>query len=390
MIATSPRVAAAFALLTSLAAPAAADQLVVPDDYTWIQQAIDAAAPGDVILVKDSAGALNSQPLIIDKPLTIVGQPFLELEVTECANFPIPNGAVWLDGPGSGTVTLIGLRRENAGFDCPWPAPFVGGGGFDALHVYDSDLLPASGGQTGSGNAGVAIDADVARVLVVNSTIRGGSNNDYDCYGMYGDAGTAIRLPGGTVVAVDSTITGGQGYYTCCTYCDCPTDLSGWLGQGGTGVEAAVLWSLRSTVEGGEGAMVSAHPSQSSGSGTPCCQLPSGDAMIVGQHLVLDGDLLLGSGPMLQGEDWVLSWELSSPLAQLFWSTAPGGPLSTAHGVVLLDLATLVDLGPIPGGTGQLTVTIPSDPVIIGGEVVVQAFGVGSGLSQPVLTAVVP
>lgn len=372
-----------------LASPSAADVLVVPDEYATIAAAIAAAAPGDVVLVHDSAGVPNGEPVIIDKPLTLVGEPWLELESYECADHPIPNGAVWLDGPGAGTVTLIGLRRKGPGLDCLWPAPFIGGGGFEALHIYDSEIQASNGGQTGAGQAGVTVDADVARVVVVNSVVRGGSVGDADCAGMPSDAGTAIRLPGGTVVAIDSTIVGGQAVFTCCTFCDCPDDPASLKGHGGLGVEAGLLYTARSTVRGGPGAQYGAYAS-ASGQPVSCAPLPGGQAMLVGSHVVFTGDLLQGSGPMHQGEGWLLSSDLSSPSNRLFWSSGVSAPLSTGYGLTLLDLAFLVDLGHLPAGPQQLVIQVPTDTYLVGLQVVLQALGSQTGLSLPVLTAVVP
>ncbi|GEM_PF-3137941 len=379
------------ALLMLVPAEAVCSQLVVPDNYAKIQDAIDAAAAGDVILVKNSQGQASNIPVIIDKALTIVGEPYLELEVVECGNYPIPFGAVWLAGPGSGTVTLIGLRTEIPGYDCVWPAPFVAGGGFDALHIYDSDMRPANGGQTGTGYAGHAIDVDVNRVVVVNSTITGGSVRDYDCGGMPGvSAGTAIRLPGGTVVALDSTLVGGSGISTCCTYCSCPPDLTGINGVGGVAVEAALLYSAGTSITGGSGAEYLAYLGGVSGQPPSCGYLADGAAMVVGSSVSLSGDFLGSSGPLVQGLSWTLSWDLSSPMNELFWSPNLGAPTQTPWGLTFLDLSFLVDIGPLPPGPGRVTIQVPNDPFIAGVEVVVQVLGSSSGLSLPVLTAVVP
>ncbi len=86
-----------------LASPAIAGQLIVPDQYMEVQEAIDAANPGDVIIIKGH----NSNQIVIDKSLTLVGQfvpggSSLPSISAYSAGLTLPP-AITLAGPGSGT-----------------------------------------------------------------------------------------------------------------------------------------------------------------------------------------------------------------------------------------------------------------------------------------------
>ena len=58
----------AFLVLTAFASVSAAKTIYVPDDYLTIQSAVNAASPGDTIIVRDG---LYNEHVIVNKQLTI-------------------------------------------------------------------------------------------------------------------------------------------------------------------------------------------------------------------------------------------------------------------------------------------------------------------------------
>lgn len=385
-------------IVATLASPAAlASQVIVPDDFPLIQQAVDAAAPGDVILIRNVPGVQGNNPVIVDKPLSLVGYPTFQLTSFDCAGPGAgAHGALWLSGPGAGTVRVIGMT--NIGFnDCVYPPPAIGGGGFEALHVYDSTLVGTQGGQTGSGYSGQAIDVDVDRLVLTDCTVTGGGMKGYDaCSQVLDHAGAAVRVVGGTVVAVGCKITGGSGIQTFCCDCSCPDDMMTLVGQGGAGVEAAELYQAYSIIEGGEGATFVARP-QSGPVSVLCGQLPDGPALVVDDQVVLTGELLvlLGDGLMHLGQTTTIMWSYAGSGSQADFVSlyaAPGvaAPLLTQHGQVFLDLAALSFIGSYHSSLATAQLPVPNDPKLIGMDLALQAYSGNQGLSTPVFTAVVP
>lgn len=61
--------------MTTLAAPAMAATITVPDDYSSVTDAIDAASPGDTVLIRSGTYTLSSALIEVNKPdLTIIGE----------------------------------------------------------------------------------------------------------------------------------------------------------------------------------------------------------------------------------------------------------------------------------------------------------------------------
>ena len=198
-----------------MAAPAlGAGEIHVPGDYPSVQDAINAASAGDTIIVQ----LASTGPLVIDKPLTIVGDPSLKLY---SGSYPCVSGTwehpVTLAGPGSGSVALVNVVAVNwPVLGCLFtPAPIVGTG-FDELHIVSSNLQAPEAGLTGSGQGTPCIEVDVPTVFVVDSVVIGGNDDDDSapCYGWF--PGSLAGYPGidnptGTVIAMDSEVRGGDG-----------------------------------------------------------------------------------------------------------------------------------------------------------------------------------
>ncbi|GEM_PF-415339 len=92
---------AALLCMTTLAAPAMAATITVPDDYSSIQAAIDAASSGDTVLIRSGVYTLSSEQIMIrDKSdLTITGEDRDSVIIEsgdsgdECCYFTLRTGA---------------------------------------------------------------------------------------------------------------------------------------------------------------------------------------------------------------------------------------------------------------------------------------------------------
>ena len=90
---------ASASLAAILAAGSTPAQIEVPGDYATLQAAITAAAPGSTIVVTTP---VLQGPIVIDKPLTIIGDPVANLGTEGPCFSPIPV-PIELAGPGGGT-----------------------------------------------------------------------------------------------------------------------------------------------------------------------------------------------------------------------------------------------------------------------------------------------
>ena len=249
-------------LLGLTAASIEAGQIHVPGDYVVLQDAIDAALPGDVILIDGG----SHPPVVIDTPVYLVGyasnrpllRPYLAGEAPPGGQQP----PVHLSGPGLEGVTLSGIDIGGA-TDGGWffdNVPAITGGGFDELRLLHCDVrAPGWDGATGTEPvARPALDVDVSYLLVEDSTVVGGVAvtdffwADPDVPG----GGAGIRCTG-DVAVFDSTVRGGPGLDV--TFDDglfAPDGCDGVTGgRGGPGiVTSGKLYRGRSTIQGGPGA----------------------------------------------------------------------------------------------------------------------------------------
>lgn len=355
-----------------------AQVLEVPGDHATIQAALDAAPPGAVIV-------------------TLVGDPAPQLEGGGPPPPEYPWGLpVWtppilLYGPGSGEVVLS--RIDTGAFVATSYSvrPALYGGGFDELHVYDSEIIaPDVGSMDGLGFGQSAIDTDVPFVVIERSRVKG-SRTDIDdaCIGNPGSWSPApgIRTPG-EVVVLESHVSGGDTgifrYQPWPTPDDCePANCPSF--PGGIGIECATLLRDGSTIEGGRGArwITCFDPV------VVCCESEPGAATFVTFDIPL-GDDLGGSGPIVLGRSYDLDFQAPGPVGELFLSLGLDPPFVVPGlGLNFLEPATTVSLGTVTT-PGHRTLRIPMSATLLGRTLAFQLVDPVVGYSRPVASVVHP
>jgi hypothetical protein len=382
----------ALCLLGVCASLVSAEEIHVPGDYPDLKTAVRWASAGDVILV--STGVIQD-PVVIDKSLTILGDPVLKIGVKcgfdpICTLCPPADHGFRLEGPGAGRV-VIG-NAVSFHLDCFWPASVIGGGGFEELHVFNS-TFSATIALSGVANGFSTIKVDVPHVLIDGSEVVGGKPDADDCYGdghLPSEIYAAIEAPASEVTILSSRISGGgdSHFYCCMGGCTCPAELPSG-GDGGHGVVAnAVFVDSASVVTGGEGSTFFAKLS-SSDPGVQCGTKPDGAAFVAGAVHPLPG-AIAGSGVTPLGGTFTLTFNVPGPLAVLFVSPQIRAPVHI-HGAGFSYLASPLFVGPIPSGAPQsLGFPVPPSAALLGLEGGFQIFDATLGLTAPAVCLLAP
>lgn len=359
-------------------------QIHVPGDFAEVQDAIDAASPGDVIVVHGGTFA----SITIDKPLTLLGSPAPLFEPTSSGSGYL--SPIRLAGPGSGEVVLSNVRTDGiaVGLSHSLTTAGIGGGGFDELHVYDSDIRsPQWCCLTGLAAGQPGISVSVPFVLVERSTVLGSAFGSDGTLGFSGWPGPpGIQVSSGTVVVLDSTVRGGDSspeFYHPTLNCGgfCPD------GSGGPGVVADVLYSSDSALLGGAAARWHDYMSN------PCCSSGSVGEPFVANTAIELYDQLDADGPPRLGETYVLrlsgvtASRASGPHAEprvILWVSDEGidPPVNVPGRGALFLSGTPTSLGVFPA-TGNIELPIPLDLSLLGYEVAFQLLGRPVGYSRP-------
>jgi len=395
-------VAGAVALVAALLfgpSSVAVAQLLVPDDYPVLQDAIDAASPGDVILIDGGTHG----PVVIDKALTLVGtlgvKPMLTTLTAPIVAFTDQVPPVTLSGPGVGRVTLThlvitGVTSELAAFTDNVPA--IVGDGFDELFVLHCDVeAPRWEDSLDSAQAYPGIDVDIPYTLVGDSTVIGGAPHSDVAFFIpfpFPTAGAAVRSTG-DVAVFDSTLRGGRGFsgtWDVDAFGAPPTCAELDAGYGGVAVQTTGdLFVARSQLEAGEGAKFFAE--QDDFGPWLVCQQGHGPVLAVsGVVHDLNTSLLMANGPLSPGHDFKLVWDADAPNSVLVHSLQPQVPLVLgAKGLLFANPASLQFINAPGSGVQFLSVAVPAVPGLEGVTAVIQRYSVSEGLSAPVFAGYV-
>jgi hypothetical protein len=371
------RLGAALALVFSSATEA--QVIHVRCGLDELQEVIDAAPAGATIF---AACGTPWGAIVIDKPLTLIGGTFEGSDVgTDRASY------VTLAGPGTGEVVLVGIHADVRLFGPAHSsvAPGIVGGGFAALHVYDShvraaEIRPFDGRAFGQS----AIVTTVPLVVIERSFIEGSQTDDSDLTHVPGhDGPPGIDAPGSTVVVLDSIIRGGaSGYYTM-------APLSGWLcsdlcsfGAGGPGIVADAVFHSGSRIEGGEGAGYDGILYEGGPYGACSCEAADGASLDLVRRAVALPSILKMNGPPRIGTLLTLTYSGPSP-AVLIGAFGITSPRSIPRAGWLFLEAPHVAGPTIVDGT--VAIDVPANSGLLGRRVAFQAFEPTVGLSRPVV-----
>jgi hypothetical protein len=376
---------ASLALLPFISA-AAWGQIHVPGDHPDPQSAVDAAIPGDVIVVHGgtwtAAGLVPA--LVIDKPLTLIGDPAPTFEPPFSGGTGYQPPAIRLAGPGSGTVTLANVRTGGQTSGITWSHMEGGlaGGGFAEVHVYDSTIAaPAWISLTGVGAGATGSDVDVAYLLLSGCDVSASDGADDGCYGSVPDGDAGVRSTG-TVVVLDSDVAGGSYRQPCFFTPGCQPITSG---DGGPGIVATRVDEAGSSITGGPGAQ------WSDVIGTSCGSAADGPAVVATTHVALANDLTVAR-PTRIGGAIALAWTTPGPWLYLVVS-APAHPrtLRPALGQAYLAPARARLVGLFTSGpTGSTQIALPALPALLGIELTFQGVDPPGHVTRPVSVIVMP
>ena len=375
-------------LAVCTASAAAQTTIVVPADAPDLQAAIDLATDGDLVVVRT---ATAQDPVTVDKPITILGDPLVNVRIADSGNCFPP--AIFLDGRGSGTVVLAGVRTVT-GEDCAFPPPAISGGGFEALEIYSSQIFASLSGLTGLGHGNAAISTNVPYLFVNASTIVGGFDNADDCVGALPGGGyPAIDAASSTVTVIDSILSGGRGGLLCCKFgCSCPPTLAGLGGHGGIGIVADRLFAAGSTIQGGIGSTYIAYEGNPfEPPSTVCGKQPDGVPFVVGERIDLPPTLTVDT-PLRLGASTTLSWDTPAPTMSLYISTGVQPPIEVTPGnwSFLAPGELMVGVFPAGGGVQSFAFAIPNAQALLGLQVAFQLQDADGVVSRPVAGVLKP
>ena len=397
--------------LLALSTWSAAGEIRIPSDQPDLVAAIAAASPGDTILVQTSADQMAPYPLsvVIDKPLTIVGDPVCKLDLQSY------QAAFELAGPGHGEVTLtrVSIRYFSSGDAIGDVSLF--GGGFDTLNLIDSSIRQDNTSVTGTQTKVFpAVElTSVGTLNVIHSDLLGGTANIYYC----GDASAALSgregifAPNTSVLVIDSTINGGAGssFGTEKTSLPCTGDFPSWGARGGAGIIAKDLYLWNSTVAGGVGASWYYDPLCLGVSPLTLCGTTA-----TGAPFVVSGTLSINACQALTdnstttplGGSWDLDFDQGKAGCTISWPPPcpppctgylyvafghPLAPFAFGSDWVFVDPSSAILVNTFNADNpASYSITIPYQPGLLGLVLTTQGLLSSGFISNPVSTIVTP
>ena len=266
-------------------------------------------------------------------------------------------------------------------------SPGITGGGFEALHVYDSTVRAPSfcsfaGGPgcllsgVGLGRPGIA--TTIAEVLVERSLVLG-SRSDNDGGAGYPDGPAGIDAPSSVVMVFDSTVRGGAaGNYYAYPSGDCATLC---FGSGGAAVVASELFHSSSTLTGGAGATWHGRTSEFEPYVACPCTGPNGAPAVTDlRNTQLVRMLTMTNTPTVGGTLTLV--HRGGRNAILLASDHLGAPTRMPRQGLLFLRSPTTNLGTI--SPGPVSIPIPPVLALIGTEIAFQTLEARWGLMRPV------
>lgn len=377
-----------------------ADVIRVPEDHAVLQDAIDAAAAGDVIAI--TGGTHNG--VKIDKPLTLVGSASQPPLIRRGLPIFYKTAEPCIDLSTEGRVVLAGLVINTYGAASLLnnPVAIAGDAGELLILHCDVDTYAQPWGYTKSTPA-IAVWSD--HILIVDSQVRGGQHyysettttiqpSDNSGAGLYANSLSASGL----CTVLDSEVRGGHGPIANVVYqsvfsqwhCGDPGGVSGPAVGG-----AVTLVHGNSVFAAGEAGHAWVYYSGSTPVGMPDeeCDLPVApvfDPADVGNVVELDASTLgLSSGGFVEGQTSVLTLGALENGLLLVGPPDPTAPQVGIAGALYLDGQELssTPLSLSSPVTRNLTPG-PVDPAQWGTVIGLQLYSPATGLTRPVFMAV--
>ncbi|MEM7305293.1 MAG: hypothetical protein AAF682_01420 [Planctomycetota bacterium] len=409
-----------------LAAPLAeAGILTVGPSGTFpdIQPAIDAAMPGDVLLIEPG---LYSE-FVLNKSLRLYGQPGATVQGLSTAAAPVTVTGIAADEHAMIAGLSIGPSAVSCLFaSCP-SAEIVGNAGTIVLQELDAVgvrldqnalVVMTATRSEGFGSAGPGYGVSVAttELWLVGCELEGGgaSSTFYDTTA----SGPGLIAEDAAVYVAESTVRGGDGGTIVGSCFGGPTfvGLSGSPGiEAGGGSFVKVVSGPGQTITGGSGGFTS---SGCPGAGAPGVRLTGTAQLLAVDSIAIAGGLDYGSAvpkPPVEVNDAAASVQtaLTYPLLSAPTSTSPGATVALnasgnpgaslvlfaalspsslllipgVDGATLLDPSQAVAFGAVPlsvMGSASFPLALPAVPTLVGLLAVFQ--GVELGGPQTALT----
>jgi hypothetical protein len=390
----SPRLALVLLAGVATTTPSAVSQTCPGQVASPLQAMIDAAQPGDVLVL--FGGENSNCSVCVTKPLTFVGMNpgggmptilGISRDFPVCGSgciYPGPTGVFYIHPAVSGVVAFRNLKI--VGQSCYVNPDKVMHGIYSAapgaVVVVDGCEIRGGNYEFGVGDGGpgaTGIEGTLSRLVVRESAIFGGNAEGFNifppfCFGTGGSGGHAVDV-NGEVLLIRSVLTGGTGGNVGSGSSECCGMLQfANPGAGGSAVIASVAWSWGSMGTGGLGGLKLCNGIQGQG--------PSGSNLPPGGLSLLDS----GAQPQPGG---IVSLSLQIPPAANFYGV---GASLDGWGATLLmpSVAGPYFLGTNPqllafgyaATVASFGFAVPNEPSLVGAMIPIQGVTGTTGTSS--------